>query len=263
MKPLWITLILISTMTTSYASPIVFWGGDYVSGTTGFNLPTPVDSGNTRTWAYSDQNPLTPTSGYSAPAGQSEDFYGMLQSTSFDGASDFIAANFADNIDGDFFRLTQNNAIIEGMFFFVKEDFLNGFDAVTLSLTGLTGKIGVREVTADSAAIHFAVQHDGNWYLSESSTAASGSFEVADLGVGNWGAWDPTGAPFDSAPTTFDVAGSTLNDVEAVGFYFTAERGTQQVRLAFDEFEVIPEPGTLGLLAMGVLGVAALRRRLR
>ena len=62
---------------------------------------------------------------------------------------------------------------------------------------------------------------------------------------------------------TIDVA-VTLNGTEDLNLYRgTGVTGTDQVRLAGVQIVQIPEPATMGLMALGFAGLAALRRRRR
>jgi hypothetical protein len=62
---------------------------------------------------------------------------------------------------------------------------------------------------------------------------------------------------------TFNDTFSVASAPESFAFYFNATQEEEDRRQMYvDQLEVIPEPGTMALMGLGLLGVAALRRRL-
>lgn len=240
------------------ADPIIFWGGDYVSGTVNLNLPASADDGNTRTWAYSDTTALSPSAGYTVPADRSGTFYGALQTVGTADAIDFTAANIGNSAAGDFMRFTADGASMQGLIFFQRNDFLTGGSG-SISVADLEGRLLLEENSPTDGTFRFAVLDGTDWYISQYETGSTVGGFTQSFSTVNWAAWDPTGSTLPAVPETFETLSGDLTDVQAVGFYFNAERGSQD-RVGIREFEVIPEPGTLGLLALGVLGLAAFRR---
>ncbi len=261
MKKIMLALATVGLVTAVSADPIVFWGGDYVGGTVNLNLPASTDDGNTRTWHYSDTVSLSPSTGYEAPAGRSEIFYGALQTVGTDSPIDLIAANIGDSAAGDFIRLTAGGASMQGLIFFKKSDFLSGGSG-NISASDLDVRLLLEENTPTDGTFRLALLDGSSWYISQYETGTTVGEFTQPLNTVNWAAWDPTSGAIPAVPATFDTEAGDLTDVQAIGFYFTAERGGQD-RVGIREFEVIPEPATLGLLAMGALGLAALRRRMK
>lgn len=246
---------------------IVDWGGAYVSGSRGFVLPTAEDDGGVRTFPYSDSAAITPASGYSTPAGKSGPFYGALELISNDGTPrNFAQAQVSrESGTGDsFMRVGQASGVagsVRGLVFFVKGNFLNGYDGVTLSLGGLSGEMNIRAI-ADTGSFRFAVRDGSSWYLSETARTTTGDYTIDSLSVENWGLWDPTGSPVAALPAGYATSGGTLNDVTAFGFYFTASRSSSAA-VEVNSFQIIPEPGTVSLLLMGTALFGAARFSVR
>ena len=262
--------IILSTAWLASAELIVDWGGNYVGGSRSLELPAATDNGGMRTFEYSDTLSINPDADYTPPVGKTGPMYGAVQNTSLDGtARNFGAARISNDGDTDYLYLQGNSGIggsLEGLIFFLKDDFLNGYDSPVLTLSGLSGTMLIRTLNT-SGALRLAVQNGTSWYLSETEQTATGTFEVSDLQAENWGAWDPTGAPLNAVPGTYSTSGSTLNNVTAVGYYFSAERDTSAAALAVDTFQLstssaIPEPGSLMLVLLGSTALLPLRWRL-
>lgn len=258
MKKLWILCVTIGWVTAVSADPIVFWGGDYVSSTVNLSLPTPSTDDNTRTWAYSDTTALSPSAGYAVPADRSGTFYGALQTVGSDNPVDFTAANVGASAAGDFLRFTAGGASMQGLIFFRKNDFLAGSSG-SISVADLEARLLLDENSPTDGTFRFAVLDGTSWYISQYETGATVGGFTQSLNTVNWAAWDPTSGAIPAVPATFETEAADLTDVQAIGFYFNAAR-TSQDRVGIREFEVIPEPGTLGLLALGVLGLMTWRR---
>ena len=258
MKKIMLALATMGMVAAVSADPIIFWGGDYVSGTVNLNLPASSDDGNTRTWEYSATTPLSPSTDYTAPADRSGTFYGALQTVGTDDPVDFIAANIGSSAAGDFIRLTGGGASMQGLIFFQRSDFLTGGSG-SISAANLQGRLLLEENSPTDGTFRFAVLDGTSWYISEYETESTNGEFTQSFDTVNWAAWDPTGSTIPAVPGAFETSSGDLTDVQAVGFYFNAERDGQD-RVGIREFEVIPEPGTLGLLALGVLGLAAFRR---
>ncbi len=234
------------------AKTIVDWGGDYVTGSRDLVLPAGVDNGGTRTYPYSATVPITPGSSlYLAPEGKSGTFYGASELTSTDGTPrNFGAARVSNNGTNDwiyFQGVSQVGGSLQGLVFFSKAHFLNGFNTPTIPLDHLSGRVLIASL-ADSGLFRFAVRDgDNQWYLSQSSRTTPGSFVLASLAEESWGAWDPSGAPIASPPSSFAVAGTALADITGFGYYFYAARGASAPGTNVEAFQIdfVPQAATV------------------
>jgi len=262
-----LTLIVIAIVVGSVgrAETLVHWGGDYVTGSRNFNLPTPVDNSGTRTYPYSSTTALSPTTGYVPPTGRSGNFFGTLENISDDGTPEnFGAARVSNDVLlGDSFYVQQKSGVpgmVRGMFFFPKSGFLAG-GAGPIGLDGVSGSLNIN-VLADSGSFRFAVQNGSQWYVSQSQRTAIGLFELADFAGESWGAWNPATTPIDLLPATFTTGGATLTDIQAFGFTFTATRhSSAQIGVREFRIEAVPEPTGVLLAAVGFVGLGAIRWR--
>ncbi len=233
------------------AKTIVDWGGDYVPGSRNLVLPTGVDNGGTRTFPYSATVPIIPNVDYTAPPGKSGTFYGALELTHLDGTPrNFFSLQITNSTTNDSIYLqglTNSPASVRGLFFFPKSGFLNGYSSRTLSLAQTQGRMNVMAF-GDSGTIRLAVR-DGNsqWYVSQTVRTTTGFIEINSLSDETWGTWDPTGTPIAALPETYTVAGSTINDVTAFGYSFSASRSgsTVSIRLRDFQIEYIPQAATV------------------
>ena len=223
------TVVFVFTATlTATAKMIVDWGGDYVTGSRNMVLPSGIDNGGTRTFPYSASVQITPNSDYSVPAGKTGPIYGASELTSSDGTPRSFGAARVSNSDTNdwiyFQGISQVAGSLQGLTFFIQSDFLNGFNAGSLSLSNLKGHLNVTALNA-SGSVRMAVR-DGNnaWFVSQAVRTSAGVFDIASLADQSWGSWDPTGAPLAALPSTFDTPGSSITGVTAFGYYFTASR---------------------------------------
>ncbi len=236
------------------AKTIVDWSGDYVTGSRSLDLPTGVDNGGTRTFPYSATVPIIPTTDYTAPPGKSGTFYGALEITHPDGTPrNFASQQITNSTTNDSIYLQGTSSTpgsLKGLFFFPKSGFLNGYSSGTLSLAQTKGRMNVMAF-GDSGTIRLAVC-DGNdqWYVSKTVRTTTGFLEINSLYDEDWGTWDPTGKPIADLPETYTVAGSTINDVKAFGYYFSASRGhsTVSIRLRDFQIESVPQDGTVFII---------------
>ncbi len=256
-------------MGAAQATTILNWGGDYVSANAQMVLGTPTDTGLKRTWAYSDTTAKSPSSGYSGPT-----FYGALESESSAGPTDLTVKRVTQNAAGD--RIDVNNDQstatynrAAGLIFFKQADWL----ALTSGAVSFdaTSSIDIRFTAnnRNSGGSRAAVLNNGTWYLSSTEfTAYSGTLSIPNAAAENWGAWTATGAPLAAPPGSFTTPGSTFTQIQAVGYWFDVTRSGSTPRnanVAVDQiiFNAIPEPGSVGLLALGAAAFMIRRRRMR
>ena len=257
---------LAATATLNAQTDVVNWGGDYVSANQNLVRPTAVTNGLVVTYTYSSNTAITPVSGYTAPAGRTGPIYGAWQVTSLTNVPvDIAQSRIANNAAGDRIYIISpsgTNTQVQGLIFYNKQDFLNGYSNVTLSLNGVVGSMNIAAV-ADGQAIRYAVQSGGSWYLSETNKTTAGSFSNVSLQDQNWGVWDPSTTPFGTVPATFDTLGTSITDVSAFGFYFQIERATS-ASIELDSFVIaVPEPSTIGLLGLSAGALLLFRLRAR
>jgi len=261
------TALLLGAPLFAQPQTIIHWGGDHVSGSSNLNLlnAATADTGATRVWAPSI---VTPTTNYSAPAGRIGPFSGTFQNTAA-AASAFNALSVLNSGTADLINFRaggSGDTNVKGLVYFVKSDFLN-MSTSSIGLTGMTGTLNVNAQPSTTAEYRFAVLDSGNWYLSQTSTAVTGDFEISNFGTTNWGAWSvpsgPTPSPFAALPGSFTTAGEDLTNVQAVGFYFDSSRTGGQAQGSFASFQIIaiPEPGTLALLGIALGSLLLFRRK--
>lgn len=157
--------------------------------TRSFSLPqTPTDIGTTRTWAYSETTPISPThSHYQGPA-----FYGALMTDHTNGPVNFGQTGVVDNsTDGDriaisLFGSGENTARIQGLIFFKKEEFVNvGSATVTFDSTS-EANISWGFYGSSSGGVRAGVMDGSTWHLSESVGSGFGSsLTINDLAAEN------------------------------------------------------------------------------
>ncbi len=279
--------------TAGASTLLVNWGGNYVAG----NVGTPRGATNVNTtgyigqlWGYNATVPISPGIG-SSYSGTSAKFYGVAQlTTKLGGANGSHQVQIQNNAEQDRIyvqtrglnvnTLPGDTANAQGFFFWNKEDFLDGESlSEPLQLSSLSELyLNAPYGRVSNSTVRFAVQSGGVWYLSEKAlvtgeklATALGSITLTELSESAWAQWGVQASPtslLDAAPGTFDVLGSTLNDITAVGFYYDATYiKSNAVMLGFSEFRVtattIPEPGTTAMLggaALLLIGFAAARR---
>ncbi|HWL54897.1 MAG TPA: hypothetical protein VNQ90_20810 [Chthoniobacteraceae bacterium] len=267
---------------------LVNWGGNYFVGEsatdlnilTNYGTQEPISGGFLL--PYSTVSTMSPDkhARYDAD-GTSATFYGAVQITSQSGTTTDAQVRILRNNDQNRIHINtavgnaSNHTFTRGLFFWKKEDFLNGFaDQPNLSLADFQ-KLTLNTANARSnqnTAIRFAVLSDGVWYLSQTQqtgtyfNSAPGEFLLAVPVEENWGIWNPATSPLDLPPTTFDKPGSELDNITAIGFYFDGTyTGSNSASFDFQSFSVtvIPEPGAAALLGLPVLLLAASRFKRR
>lgn len=114
----------------------------------------------------------------------------------------------------------------------------------------------------------FLVQSDGQWYVSQSRFAGTGGLLSINAATAEWYVFDPAAGTlfWDLNDVGSSVLGSTLTDITAIGVYVQHELfdGTtgSSAKEGFSTLQanLVPEPATIGLFGMGVLGVLFVRR---
>lgn len=251
---------------SAHASPIINFNGIYATSNLSFVLPTPVDSGGTRTWEYSDTTPITPAANYTGPA-----VYGGFQTQSTNGVPEnllWLSGLVKDGYGTTNTKLwaasTTTGSTLTAMFVFkptVESGKTVSFDA--------TSSINYFMTTGDQGA-RFVLNDGGTWYISSNALtlAASSTLTGSSLLNSTWAAFDPVGvAPLPAFPVSgYTSLGSSFDNILGIGVYFSGNRplSSQAPYTSLGTFTVdaavAPEPvsGALFLVAGGLL---ALRRR--
>lgn len=243
------------------ATPVVSWGGNTVTNQVNLVLPTPTDTGATRTWEYDFDTPLLQTS----EAYSGLPIYGALQNISGQASpANFSVARIENSGTNDVIRIRGNNNltgetnIISGLIFFKPE--LESGQTISFA-TGGSMTLAANTSGTSPRRVRMAVLNDGIWYLSATENQAG--FAIANTATELWGTWGPTGAPLSSAPIVFNITGLTFTNIEAVGVWFNLGRpnvgGGEQGRLDISSFlvdaTVIPEPSVAALLFLAAFGI--------
>ena len=244
---------------------IVDWSGNYVgSGSSqNLNLGSSTDTSTTRTWEAAE---ITPGGTYEAPEGKTGPIFGAFEYTDNNGPRDFSLARIRRDDSNTPINFSAHGGVdssnLKGLIYYTKSNFLNSMSSVPIGLTEMSGTLNVTD-QSETAEYRFAVLNGTDWYLSSTTATDTGAFNIEDFGAINWGAWSmPEGSTFSATPSNYDVAGSTLTDVQAVGFYFDVSREGQS-RVEFESFQVvaIPEPGTLLLVGIALGSLLLFRRK--
>ncbi len=258
--PVMISPLLMMGWQLANATVVVDWGGAMVSENVNLALPTPSDNGGTRTWKWDTDSPsISPNSGYTGQA-----FYGAFQNTSGDNLG---PARITNSGTADFLEIRGNSATatVSGLIFF-QPDVVNSivsFDASS-SLSAV-----VQYLNYNPRSVRFAVLNDGTWYLSSYWVSGATTLNIADASAAMWGEWDITdAAPLPATPASFTTAGSTFDDIQGLGIYFSTygNEASAPGRFEFSSFTanavvtVIPEPSTALLLVLAT-GLIKFSRR--
>ena len=245
------------------------WGGDYVTASKPMVLPTASNpSANTWTYPYSSTTAINPTQ-YPGPR-----FYGALQVTNTEqstaAASWYQTPRVVEYAAADRMRLLSaalttsgGQTAASGLIFFQKADFTNGMNNASAVVFDSTSTFSMTMQSSYVAEVRLAVMNDGQWYLSQAAFT-SATISLTNLAAQNFGAWNisSSSVPLPGAPTSFTTLGSSLGNIQAVGFYFTGSTSTAGVRAGVDvmTFNVtaIPEPAAGVLFSLG-LGLVLLR----
>ncbi|VGO18158.1 hypothetical protein [Pontiella sulfatireligans] len=121
---------------------------------------------------------------------------------------------------------TNVTDVYQSSLLYVKsEDF---YDEIETGETLTSLSMNIASISGDSAAVRFAVQNDGQWYISFSKAIGVGEF-VHNFPVAEnaWAAFTPATSGSTSMASagglTFDVSGVIFTNVEAVGYFFEGE----------------------------------------
>jgi hypothetical protein len=219
------------------------------------------DTGTGDTWNFSSTTALIEDTTLQPGESNKRVYGGVITTWS---ASQSYAPNnrFLDGTT-DFMQLQVNptspasGTSAKGVWLWNKADFLNGFNTGTLSIgAGDSLSLDLFQLSGGTTS-RFVVNQGGAYYVSNASTATTGTFSIADLSTQTWAALNTTDYTFGSFSSV------TLNDVQGVGVFFNlAPSGTNQSLFGISDFQlnVVPEPS---VSLLGVLGAFALLRRRR
>ena len=159
-----------------------------------------------------------------------------------------------------------------GLFYIDAADFINGGVSPGDTVSSMT--LNLEQQRGDISKNRFAVKSGGAWYVSDFNAdgaggTISGVYTYTAGASGDWASFTPSTGTSASLMTadglTFNIDGSTLNNIEALGFFFEGElSGTARARFRLEDFTVetvaVPEPAALGLMLVGA-GALLFRRR--
>jgi hypothetical protein len=234
-----------------------------VTADTSFNIKGTRSPGSS-TRAFDTTQPISPLTGYTGPV-----FYGGYQWTndqnlSRDITRNQIRNNWFDNDPAVLSVATTDTTFLFGgtqsiaaVYLFQQEDFLNGADEETLSLTSLEASIaGIyhgSEANVGTPEARFLVRNGSQYYLSNSIlnwfvgySATTYGLDANDLAAETWAPYDPsTALNFDQEAATFSEV--NLDNITGVGIYFEDDSfaivasGGQQWAIEFHSFEASAE----------------------
>lgn len=266
---------------------IADWGGYYVSanqllnvsqGTANGDWNEDGISGDQRRWSsFSTVTPLNPQSNYTAPDGKSATFYGgiFIDRYSPDGSQKlvdpFIASSVGvlNNAAGDRLAIAARDGQewCYGVVLFDKADFLSG-DTVGPYAFGFESRLALTVASANRTAYRFLVVDNGITYVSDAYTTTQTDLDPYSMTWYTHTFDDALGAIAAGSmklPVPSDAASPWFNDITAVGFTVqnqSASGGGMAVSgFSVSADGVVPEPGTLVLLGLGVSALAMRRRR--
>ncbi|RRJ97474.1 PEP-CTERM sorting domain-containing protein [Opitutaceae bacterium TAV4] len=238
--------------------------------------------------AFSDTNPLSPTSGYSGPV-----FYGgyIFTSSSVQGSNPtrLVVNNSSTINNNDALRIyayrgsgwAGSTLGFASVYLFKQADFVAPYNTGTFSPDGFS--VTYRASGPDSAFVptgRWVVQIGDTYYVSQATiTAAYNTVSTVSLSgtafsSTQWAAYNPTTSlNFNQSAAVFSPL--DLSSVTGVGIYFEQDAylgtaATSGGLLAISAFSVtgtvtpVPEPATLALLfGLIALGAIASKRRAR
>jgi len=259
------------------------------SGTQAIALPAPTTTGNDTVYAYDPTTPLS-VSGYTGPT-----FYGAawLNSSDPTNFSTFSRARLTGNggalseiqlgilshksgNNGNNGKLTADVPATGAAFIAFQKSGFTGVSASDTLSFDTDSSLLLTIQGSSNAIVYLAVEAGNQWYISSASSTGTGLFGLSGQGLldSTWGAWDPNGGSngqLADAPTSFGMLGSSLTDIQAVGYFSVFPTSTaaneytyvSQFSATLNPVET-PEPSTTALLggAVLLLGLAARRRLL-
>ncbi len=166
----------------------------------------------------------------------------------------FLAVNGPVDTDSSF---------LQGIVLWKRNDFLNGADTSSFSMTGMTATLSTN---GGSLSSRWVVQSGGNFYASALDAGNNSPSFASNPESVSWIDYDPTVDFTDFTGAAAGLVAADFDDLEAVGLYVEEGKGRfNQVRIvAFEvtgDVTVIPEPSAfLGLLT-GFLVLMSVRRR--
>lgn len=228
-----------------WSNPGMFFGNE---GTTLLNLGanTSVINGDLYLRNYTSVNPQFDrnVAGYY----QAQDMYGLLQTGNQGAGAESRPFRYYKVSDGTpstadlFLTVTPAGDALNGtsifqssLVYYKAEDFYDSIEAgeVIDSL-----EMNLLELKKDAGHVRFAVKSDGQWYASFVKATEAGVFSMLfPSAESSWGAFTPVASEsttmMSDAEIAFDTAGTSLTNVEAVGFFVEISGGGSEANLSF------------------------------
>ncbi len=246
---------------------------DYVAGisrTIPLGTPTQPNA-NDYVYGYSSTRKSPSSTVYSGP-----EFFGGAWMSSSNGSvagfsSNRVRANYANTTTGVTYKAQIEVSLTGHAGVTASGGMLTAFSTAspteTFSISS-TSTLSMEISTGSQTEVRFAILSGSQWYLSAASvlpistTGGLLTLGAGDLASSLWAVWDPVGGAdgrLGSVPTEFTVAGNSLTDIQAVGYYTDFKASTSNQYAYIGKFSAdfeptaVPEPSVTMLFGLGAM----------